>query len=91
MAKPGKAFVFFNCDADKSEASMNIFYNRAVYKDTKTSRKNLWKKVKEEYGAERIQIDADNLYPVERAITEGDPVEASEYIRFGAIRALDCY
>lgn len=91
MAKPGKAFVFFNCDADKSEASMNIFYNRAVYKDTKTSRKNLWKKVKEEYGAERIQIDADNLYTVERAITEGDPVEASEYIRFGAIRALDCY
>ena len=37
MAKPGKAFIFFNCDADKSEASMNIFYNHAVYKDTKSS------------------------------------------------------
>ena len=91
MAKPGKVFIFFNCDADKSEASMNIFYNRAVYKDTKTSRKNLWKKVKEEYGAERIQIATDNLRAVELAINEGDPVEASNLIQFGAIRAIDCY
>lgn len=91
MAKPGKAFIFFNCDADKSEASMNIFYNKAVFKDTKTSRKNLWKKIKEEYGAERIQIATDNLRPVELAITEGDPVTASDFIQFGAIRAVDCY
>ncbi|MBQ3443190.1 MAG: hypothetical protein II968_06715 [Selenomonadaceae bacterium] len=91
MAKPGKVFIFFNCDADKSEASMNIFYNRAVYKDTKTSRKNLWKKVKEEYGAERIQIAADNLKAVELAITEGDPVAASNLIQFGAIREIECY
>ncbi len=91
MAKAGKAFIFFNCDADKSEASMNVFYNRVVYKDTKTSRKNLWKKVKEEYGAERIQIAAENLQAVELAIIEGDPVEASNFIQFGAIRAFECY
>ena len=91
MAKPGKVFVFFNCDADKSEASMNIFYNSAVYKDTKTSRKNLWKKVQEECGAERIQIADENLPNVEFAITEGAPVSAGEYMQFGAIRALDCY
>ena len=91
MAKNVKAFIFFNCDADKSEASMNIFYNSAVYKDTKTSRKKLWKKVQEEYGAERIQISSENLPNVEAAITEGDPVSASEFIQFGAIRAVDCY
>ena len=91
MAKPGKVFIFFNCDADKSEASMNIFYNRTIYKDTKTSRKNLWKKVKEEYGAERIQIAEENLPAVEAAIIEGDPVEAGNLIQFGAIRAFDCY
>ena len=91
MAKPGKVFIFFNCDADKRESSMNIFYNSAVYKDTKTSRKNLWKKVKEEYGAERIQIAAENLKAVELAITEGDPVEASNLIQFGAIREIECY
>ena len=91
MAKSGKVFIFFNCDGDKSEASMNIFYNRAVYKDTKTSRKNLWKKVKEEYGAERIQIAAENLKAVELAITEGDPVSAGDFIQFGAIRDFDCF
>lgn len=91
MAKPSKVFIFFNCDANKSEASMNIFYNSAVYKDTKTSRKNLWKKVKEEFGAERIQIAADKLHDVEFAITEGDPVSASDFMQFGAIRAVDCY
>lgn len=91
MAKPGKVFIFFNCDANKSEASMNIFYNKNVYKDTKTSRKNLWKKVSEECGAERIHIATDNLRAVELAITEGDPVEASNFIQFGAIRAFDCY
>ena len=31
MAKAGKVFIFFNCDTEKSEASMNIFYNRAVH------------------------------------------------------------
>ena len=91
MPKPGKAFVFFNCDADKSQTSMNIFYNREVFKDSKGSRKNLWKRVWEEYGAERIQIATDNLRIVERAIIEGDPVTASDYILFGAIRAFDCY
>ena len=91
MAKSGKVFIFFNCDGEKSEASMNIFYNRAVYKDTKTSRKNLWKKVKEEYGAERIQIATENLKAVELAITEGDPVSASDFIQFGAIRDFDCF
>lgn len=91
MAKPGKAFIFFNCDAAKNESSMNIFYNRAVYRDTKTSRKNLWKKIKEEYGADRIQIQADDLPKIELAITEGDPVAASEFIQFGAIRAFACY
>ena len=91
MAKAGKVFIFFNCDADKNEASMNVFYNRTVYKDTKTSLKNLWRKVKEEYGAERIQIESENLKAVELAITEGDPVSAGEFIRFGAIRAFDCF
>ena len=91
MAKPDKVFIFFNCDAEKSEASMNIFYNRAVFKDNKTSRKNLWKKVKEEYGAERIQIAAEDIPTVELTIIEGNPVEASNLIQFGAIRAFDCY
>ena len=91
MAKSAKAFVFFNCDEGKSEASMNIFYNRAIYKDGKTSRKALFKKVKEELDLKRVQIDEGNLEKVENLILEGDPVEAGNLIRFGAIKSFDCF
>ena len=91
MAKSSKVFVFFNCDENKSESSMNIFYNRAIYKDGKTSRKNLWKKVKEESELNRVKIAEENFKSVENLILEGDPTEASKFIQFGAIKVFDCY
>ena len=91
MAKSAKAFVFFNCDEGKSEASMNIFYNRAVYKDNKTSRKFLLKKIREEMDLKHVQIADGDFEKVENLILEGDPVEAGNFIRFGAIKALDCF
>lgn len=90
MAK-SKAFVFFNCDEYKSEGSMNIFYNRAIYKDGKTSRKALLKKVKTEAIEKRIQISNDNMKTIENLIMEGDPTEASNYIQYGAIKEFDCF
>ena len=91
MAKSSKVFVFFNCDENKSEASMNIFYNHAVYKDTKISRKSLWKRIKEENLAERVKIGEDDFKVVEAIILEGDPPEASNLIKFGAIKSLECF
>lgn len=91
MAKAAKVFVFFNCDENKSESSMNIFYNRAVYKDTKTSRKALLKKIFEESELNRVKISEENLKTVETLITEGDPEKASDLIQFGAIKSLDCF
>ncbi|MBR5912878.1 MAG: hypothetical protein IKZ58_00725 [Selenomonadaceae bacterium] len=91
MAKNNKVFVFFNCDENKNESSMNIFYNHAVYKDTKASRKNLWKRIKEENLADRIQISQENIVEVETIIMDGDPTFASEYMKFGAIKSLDCF
>ena len=91
MAKSNKVFVFFNCDEHKNESSMNIFYNHAVFKDTKTSRKALLKKIKEENLADRIKISNENFKDVETIILEGDPVEASNFIMFGAIKSLDCF
>lgn len=90
MAK-SKAFVFFNCDQYKSEGSMNIFYNRAVYKDMKGSRKALLKKVKEEAIEQRIKISNENMETIENLILEGDPTEASNYIQYGAIKEFDCF
>ena len=86
-----RAFIFFNCDADKSEQSMNIFYNHIVYKDTQASRKLLWSKLQNERKENRIQISDDNLAEVKRLVMEDDPVQASIYIMFGAIKVVDCF
>ena len=86
-----RAFIFFNCDADKSEQSMNIFYNHIVYKDTQASRNLLWSKLQNERKENRIQISDDNLAEVKRLVMEDDPVQASNYIMFGAIKVVDCF
>ena len=100
MAEPKKksgsstkrAFIFFNCDANKSEQSMNIFYNRIVYKDTQASRKLLWSKIQNERKENRIQISDENLAEVKRLIIEDeDPTKASDFMQFGAIKEIDCF
>ena len=85
------AYIFFNCDAEKSHDSMNIFYNHEIYRDTQASRKALWQKVKGEQDASRIEIAEDDLTSVRTAILENDPAEASRYIRFGAIETFTCH
>ena len=90
-AEPKKAFVFFNCDENKSEASMNIFYNRIVYRDLTTARKLLWKKIREERDSEKIFIEDDDLATVRKMILEGEPTEASALIKFGAIKTVECF
>ena len=84
----GRVFVFFNCDAEKSESSMNIFYNDTVFKDTIISRKRLLQKVKTEIKEGRIKIEDSDLSKVEEFIMKGDPVGASEFITYGAIKAF---
>ena len=91
MAKDAKAFVFFNCDEHKNESSMNIFYNHAIFKDMKGSRKALLKKVKEEAIEKRIQISSENFPIVEDLILEGNPTEATNYMQYGAIKEFDCF
>ena len=86
-----RAFIFFNCDAEKSERSMNIFYNHVVYKDTQASRKLLWSKVQNERREERIRISDDDMAEVKRIIIEDDdPTKASDFMQFGAIKLVDC-
>lgn len=84
-----KAFVFFNCDAEKSEASMNIFYNSAVYGNSLNSRGKLLDKVMAELKAGRIKIADENIKKVELMILKKDPVAASEFMQYGAIREFD--
>ena len=84
-----KAFVFFNCDAEKSEASMNIFYNNVVYGNSLNSRGKLAEKVTAELSAGRIRIADENITKVQALIMKGNPAAASEFIQYGAIREFD--
>ena len=83
-----KAYVFFNCDEEKSEKSLNIFYNNEVFRDTK---KALWAKVLEEVEAGRVQSADENLKAAQEAVTNGNPCDASQYLHFGEIVEVLCH
>ena len=85
-----KVFVFFNCDAEKNPSSMNIFYNNLTFKDTSISRRRLFQKINFERKEGRIQIAAENLAKVEEIIMKGNPVDASQFITYGAVKELTC-
>ena len=85
-----KIFVFFNCNAEKSESTMNIFYNNLTFKDTLISRRRLLQKIKAECNAGRIKIAEENFAKIEEIVTKGNPVDASQFITYGAIRELKC-
>ena len=86
-----KAYIFFNCDGEKSLASKNIFYNNAVYGSAIASRKALWKKIQEEIAQKRIVVSDDKLEEVQTAILKGNPADAGKYLQFGDIMEIDRY
>ena len=83
-----KAFVFFNCDENKSQKSMNIFYNNKIYRNVRESRRELWDTVKKEIDEGRIVISTEDMLFVRKEILEGDPEIASRYIKYGNIVAF---
>ncbi len=90
--KASLGFIFFNCNEEKNQNTMNIFYenNRVVYRETKASRKALWEKIQSEIAAERISIDKQNVDTVKDLILEGNPTDASQHIHCGTIISITC-
>lgn len=86
--KEKHVFVFFNCDEEKSETSMNVFYNNTFYGETKKARKELFAKIKSELEAGKIQIAEENLAKVDAEVNAGDPTAASQYITYGTIKSF---
>ena len=80
------AYIFFNCDASKATASMNIRFNDEVYRDYPAGRKALLAKVEAELAAGNIKIADSGA--VKKAILEGQPGEASALMEFGCIECL---
>ena len=88
MATEKKAYVFFNCDEEKSQTSMNIFYNSTVYNATKKARKELLAKVEDEVAAGRVNVAEGKMDAVSKEILVGEPTKASNYLQFGAIESF---
>ncbi|MBR3624477.1 MAG: hypothetical protein IKN43_14145 [Selenomonadaceae bacterium] len=89
--EPSTAYIFFNCDGEKSLASKNIFYNKAVYGRTQLGRKALWKKIQDEMEAKRVVIAEDKVEEARDAVLKGDPMDAAKLMQFGDILEIDRY
>lgn len=86
----GRIFVFFNCDAEKNQSTMNIFYNDVTYKDTPISRRRLLNKIKAEKQVGRIQFAEENLPKIEEIILKGNPEDVSQFLTYGTVKEFKC-
>ena len=83
-----KAWMFFNCDNNFNWQSMNPTYNHIVYRK-REGRRLLWKKIKTEAEAGRIQLNESYMTETRHMILEENPVDANTYINFGRILEID--
>lgn len=83
-----KAWMFFNCDSDFNWRSMNPKYNHVIYRK-REGRRALWKKIKSEAEAGRIELDESCMTEARYTILEGNPVDANTYINYGHILEMD--
>ena len=84
--KKKHAYIFFNCNDEKGQESMNIRYNNEVYADTQVARKVLLEKVMEE--VEKGRVNLADREAVAEAILKGDPTDASRMMQYGTIERV---
>ena len=85
-AEEKHAYIFFNCDADKTPASMNIRYNNEAFSDSVAGRQALLEKIEEELAAGNIKIS--DIDTVKETILKGKPTDANAMIAYGSIEHL---
>lgn len=82
------SWMFFNCDSYTTWASMNPLYNCYVYRK-RAGRRALWREIKKQVREENILIDTNDMLKVRNEILFGDPVNATNYMTYGAIIDLE--
>ena len=86
IAEEKHAYIFFNCDADRTPASMNIRYNDEAFSDSITGRQALLEKIETELAADNIKIS--DMDAVKEAVLKGKPTDANAMIAYGSIEHL---
>ena len=84
--EPEHAYIFFNCDTEKTPSSMNIRFNDEAYSDTPYGRRALLKKIETEIATTSIRVS--NMDTAKEAILNGDPTKANELMEYGCIELL---
>ena len=87
--KPNATFVLYNCDENKSPASM---YNRdnETFRNTQLGRRALWNKLKTEIAEGRIEVlEGKTMKDVRLEVADGDPETLSQYLKYGAIEKIE--
>lgn len=82
------SFLFFNCDEWNSTKSMNPVYNNILYRN-RAGRRAMWKKVKDDTANNVIKIAETDMPEVRKAILEGNPEDANNYMKYGHIVRLE--
>lgn len=85
-AEAKNAYIFFNCDAEKAPASMNIRFNDEAYIDSVSGREALLAKIETELAAGKIK--ASDMEAIRDAILNGTPTDASPLLEYGCIELL---
>lgn len=88
LQKVTNIHIFFNCDEAKSTSSMNIMYNKKAYRDSAAGRRALMEQIVKENAARKICIRAEDMKVVMSAVIDGQPTDATKYIKYGAIVTL---
>ncbi len=96
MTKTKKAYILFNCDVHQSPTSMNPLYNSKVYRDTRDSRRQLWKDLQIQLKNGWMELDdtkgVENIEAVVRkTILTGAPADVNQYLKYGFIAEMNCY
>lgn len=87
-----KAYIFYNCDWEKTTASMNPLYNTEVFSSTKAGRKALVRKLQGEVKKGSVKlIDGISMDTVERIILDDNPEKVTASLVFGAVIEVNMY
>ena len=85
------AYIFFNCDQDRSNNSMYIRHNTNVFRDVRDARRELWKEVKNQVQEGNVYVEENNVPVIREAILKGNPTLANSYMLYGYIQEVTCY
>ena len=81
-------YMYLHCDEWDSCESMNPCYDNRIYR-RRAGRRAMWRALKQDIEDDIIEVDNKHLLDIQKAILNGDPEDANEYIKYAHILSLE--